>query len=146
MIFTGETERAIDDKHRISVPAEMRAGFPSGVLYAAPGANEAIWLWPEETFELKAGTLAQSLLPDEDVMEFEQILFSQSRRIEIDKAGRIRLPEALLSMAQICHQAVVLGVNDHLEIVDAAAWQTIREKNLPNIPGILGATKRRTSE
>jgi division/cell wall cluster transcriptional repressor MraZ len=137
MLLTGETERSIDEKSRISLPAEMRAGFSSGVVYASPGPNDTIWLSPEDIFEKKASSLEQSLLPDEDVMEFEQILFSQSRRIEIDKAGRIRLPDALLSLAEIGKQAYVLGVGDHLELLNHESWNAKKEENLSILKDIM---------
>jgi len=137
VLFTGETERSIDEKSRISLPAEAREGFSSGVVYASPGPNDTIWLSPEETFEKKANSLEQSLLPDEDVMEFEQILFSQSRRIEIDKAGRIRLPDTLLSLAGIAKQAYVLGVGDHLEVFNFERWSAKKEENLAKLKDIM---------
>jgi MraZ protein len=157
VLFTGEIDRSIDDKLRVSIPSEMRSGFSTGagpgIVYATPGLNDAIWLWPEATFESMANTLEQSLLPDEDVMDFEQIHFSQSRRIEIDKSGRIRLPEALLSFAQITDHVFVLGVKDHLELVDATMWEEVREQRRSEHSdkarrakqqGILGA--KRTTE
>lgn len=141
MLFTGDTERSIDDKHRLSIPTEMRIGFSTGaglsVVYASPGPTGGVWLWPEATFESMANSFEQSLLPDENVMEFEQILFSQSRRLEIDKAGRIRLPEALLQFAGVGSQAVVIGVRDHLEIRDPAQWAAIRDENLAKLSQIM---------
>ena len=138
MLFTGEIDRSIDDKLRVSIPSEMRSGFAAGsgpsIVYASPGPNTAIWLWPEATFESMANSLEQSLLPDEDVMDFERILFSQTRRIEIDKAGRIRLPEALLSLAKITDRVVILGFRDHLELRDADTWDVLREKELATLP------------
>ena len=142
MLFTGETERSIDDKSRLSLPAEMREGFSSGIVYASPGPNDTIWLSPEHIFEKKANSLEQSLLPDEDAMEFEQILFSQSRRIEIDKAGRIRLPDTLLSLAGIGHQAFVLGVGDHLEVLNHESWNAKRAENLAKLRDIMKRARR----
>ena len=128
MLFTGETPRSIDEKQRISVPTDMRAGFMSGFMYASPGPNGVIWLSPEQVFEKKASAMEQTLFPDEDVMEFEQILFSQSRRVEIDKQGRIRLPESLLELAELTGQAHVLGVGDHVEVMNEQQWEKIKAK------------------
>ncbi len=141
MLFTGETERSIDEKQRISIPTEMRQAFASNlgtsIVYASPGPNASIWLWPEATFQTRANTIEQSLLQDEDEMDFEQVLFSQSCRLEIDKQGRIRLPETLLSLAGITRQAVILGVRDHLEVVDAQAWAPVRDENLSKLREIM---------
>ena len=147
MLFTGESERSIDEKHRVSIPTEMRAGFATGpgpnIVYAAPGPNAAIWLWPEETFVKMAMSFEQSLLPDEDVMDFEQVLFSQSRRIELDKAGRIRLPEALLELAEISKQTVILGVRDHLELRNPTSWNLMREDKLSTLKEIMLRARKR---
>jgi len=144
VLFTGETERSIDEKQRLSLPADFREGFSSGIVYASPGPNDSIWLSPEETFEKKANLLEQSLLPDEDAMEFEQILFSQSRRIEIDKAGRIRLPENLLLLADIANQAYVLGVGDHLEILNQQRWSEKRNENIAKFLEIMKRVQRKS--
>ena len=42
-----------------------------------------------------------SLLPDEDMLEFEELLYSQSTWVELDSVGRIRIPERLLNLAQL---------------------------------------------
>jgi MraZ protein len=145
MLFTGETERSIDEKSRISIPAEMRTAFSSGIVYASPGGNDSIWLSPEGTFEQKASLLGQSLYPDEDMMDFEQIYFSQSRRLEIDKQGRIRLPETLLEKAEIHGQAYVIGVGDHLEILNHSAWEKKREANLSKLREIMKRLRSKDS-
>lgn len=149
MLFTGTTERSIDDKHRLSVPTEMRCGFAMGsgpsVVYASPGVAGCICLWPEATFEALSTSFEQSLLPDEDVMEYEQILFSQSRRLEIDKAGRIRLPETLLEFAEIGSLAVVIGVRDHLELRNPERWNASVEEKLSKLPEILSRARNRRS-
>ncbi len=128
MLFTGETPRSIDEKQRISVPTDMREGFSSGFLYASPGPMGAIWLSPEHVFEKKASAMEHTLFPDEDVMEFEQILFSQSRRIEIDKQGRIRLPESLLELAELKGRAHIIGVGDHVEVMNEQQWEAVKAK------------------
>ena len=147
MLFTGESERSIDQKLRVSIPSEMRAGFATGpgsnIVYAAPGPDGSVWLWPEMTFEKMASSFEQSLLPDEDVMDFEQLLFSQSRRIEIDKAGRIRLPEALLSLAGIAQQAYVIGVGDHLEVLNHEKWNSKRTENLAKLREIMKRARQK---
>jgi MraZ protein len=40
-----------------------------------------------------------------------------------DKQGRVSIPPALLTHANLGRDVVVAGVNDHLEIWDRAAWQ-----------------------
>ncbi len=131
MLFTGEYEHAIDSKQRLAIPAEIRSALnpdrDGTALYLAPGANGHLWLWPEKTFEKIVGAMEQSLLPAEDLMEFDEFTFPQARRLEIDNAGRVRLPEQSLKDAGIAGAVVILGMRDHLELREPQAWTAQRE-------------------
>ena len=122
MLFTGEYEHTIDAKHRMAIPADFRSLMQPDSLgsafYLSPG------LWPERTFERLAGAMSSSFLQNEELMEFEQLLYSQSRRLELDKTGRVRLPERMLAEAQLGQQVVILGVKDHLELRDPEQWKS----------------------
>jgi MraZ protein len=134
VLFTGEYERTIDAKQRLAIPAEIRSQMDpelhGSALYIAPGANGRAWLWPEKTFEQMAGAMEQSLLKDEELMEFEEFMFPQAQRCEIDKAGRVRLAERMLREHQLGESVIILGVKDHLELCDPAQWTRQREQML----------------
>jgi MraZ protein len=147
MLIVGETARSIDEKQRISIPKEMREFFvmengPS-IVYATPGANGSIWLYPKAAFESRANVMENSLLPNEDEMELEQILFSQTTRLEIDKSGRIRLPEVLLSFVGIDAQAILLGVRDHIEVVNPQNWVEQKREGLPKLKEIMARIRNK---
>jgi MraZ protein len=150
MLFTGEYEHTIDAKQRMAIPSEIRAqlaaaageGEGSGALYLAPGPNGHPWLWPEQTFVAMAGALEKSLLPPEELMEFEEFLFSQSRRLEIDNAGRVRLPERAIADAGLGQSVVILGVKDHLELRDPAKWSRQRTENMARQAEIMLKARR----
>jgi len=132
VLFTGEYEHTIDSKHRVSIPAEIRSRMErddhSAAFYVVPGPNGALWLWLEETFERMADSLEQTLLPGEDMMEFDEITFPLARRVDLDSAGRIRLPEALLNEVGLGNSVVILGMRDHLEIRDPENWARERAR------------------
>lgn len=136
MLFTGEHEHTIDAKQRMAIPAEFRSRMDPETLgkafYISPGPNGALWLWPERTFEQLAGAMSSSLLPAEELMEYEQWLYSQSRRLDVDKTGRVRLPERMIAEAGLGQQVVVLGVKDHLELRDPEQWKVQRKQKLAN--------------
>lgn len=150
MLFTGEYERTIDAKHRLAIPAEIRSQMDPelhGVaLYLAPGGNGRAWLWPEKTFEQMAGAMEQSLLKDEQLMEFEELMFSQSQRCEIDKAGRVRLAERMLQEHQLGESVIILGVKDHLELCDPAHWTRQRQQMLEKKSEIMLKARRALEE
>jgi len=150
VLFTGEYERTIDAKHRLAIPAEIRSQMDAELhgtaLYLAPGGNGRAWLWPEKTFEQMAGAMEQSLLKDEELMEFEELMFSQSQRCEIDKAGRVRLAERMLREHQLGESVIILGVKDHLELCDPAQWTRQRQQMLEKKSEIMLRASRALEE
>ncbi len=146
MLFTGEYEHTVDAKGRLAIPSDIRSRFDPAVhgrgLYLAPGPSDALWLWPAKTFEQMAAASEASLLPDEDMLEFEELLYSQSTWVELDSAGRIRIPERLLNLAQLEHAVVLLGVKDHLELRDPQRWAAQRDKRLAQQADIMVRARR----
>ena len=134
MLFTGEYEHTIDAKQRLAIPAEIRSRLNPELhgedFYIVPGANGALWLWPERTFERMASAMEHSLLPGEEMMEFEELMFPQSKRLEVDKAGRIRIPDQMLEEFGLGQTITILGMKDHLELRDPKQWQAQRQQTL----------------
>jgi MraZ protein len=141
VLFTGEYEHTIDAKQRLAIPAEIRDQLDpeqhGEAMYLAPGGNGHLWLWPERTFERMTGAMEASLLQDEQIMEFEEFIFPQSRRLDIDKAGRIRIPEQMLTEFGLSQTVVILGMKDHLELRDPAQWREQRQQSLSRRSEIL---------
>ncbi len=141
MLFTGEYEYTIDAKQRLAIPADIRSRLnpdtDGRAFYLVPGANGALWMWPEKTFEEMAGAVDPSLLPPDEMMEFDEFLFSQAARLEIDKAGRVRLPERLLRLIDVESSVVILGVKDHLELRSPADWEARRRQQFAQQDAIM---------
>lgn len=150
MLFTGEYEHTIDAKQRLAIPADIRSRLEgtdhTSAFYLAPGQNGVLWLWPERTFDEMAAATQSSLLPDENMMEFELLMFSQARRLEMDKAGRIRLPERMRREAALGDSVTILGVRDHLELHDTEAWTRQRPDMMARQSQIMLKARRALEE
>ncbi|MHC4909432.1 MAG: division/cell wall cluster transcriptional repressor MraZ [Planctomycetota bacterium] len=150
MLFTGEFEHTIDAKQRLAIPSDIRAILDpekaGATLYLAPGANGHLWLWPEATFHAMSQAMGASLLPGEEQSEFELLLYSQARRLELDGSGRVRLQGASLSRFGLSTAVTILGVKDHLELRDTATWSGERDQKLDKLAEImLRARQARTA-
>lgn len=134
MLFTGEYEYTIDSKQRLAIPAEIRSRMSPEIhgeaFYIVPGANGSLWLWPERTFERMTSAIENSLLPGEEMMEFEELMFPQSKLLDIDKAGRIRIPDQLLREYGLGDTVTILGMKDHLELRDPQQWKSQRQDSI----------------
>lgn len=150
MLFTGEYEHTIDDKQRLAVPAEIRAVLSTEVhgdaFYLAVGPNDVLWLLPEKRFIQIADQLGKSPMQSEQLLEYEVFLFSQARRLEMDKAGRVRLPERLIEMTGLGTRVTILGVKDHLELRDPDAWAAMRESQFARHADLVLKARQALSE
>lgn len=134
MLFTGEFDHTIDAKGRMAIPSEIRSRMTreedGEAFYLTIGSNRALRLYPEKGFERLAAMIEEGLVTDEAVQEFDQLLFPLSRRLELDSAGRIRLPDKMMERAGIVKDVVLIGVRDHLEIRDLKQWNAELEERL----------------
>ena len=146
MVFTGTYEHAIDAKNRLAIPAEIRnqiqratGGGKGDVvnLVVTLSGSDCLALYTEAAFEQRAAELDDSPLDADELLAYERLLFSLAKRVEIDKQGRVRLPDNLLKRAQLASDVVLLGVKDHLEIRDRQTWQDHVEQMLTSHPGVL---------
>ena len=128
MFFFGQYEHTIDAKQRLAIPADARAVLDAAgngsTFVVAPGTSDSICLWPERTFtELAQASLGGSFLGDARLVEFQRAIFSQAQRCPMDSAGRIRLPERLLSQYGLSGSVMVVGAMDHLEVIAPDKWK-----------------------
>ena len=151
MVFTGTYEHAIDNKNRLAIPADIRGqiqrdtrageGDPIA-LYVTLGEDQSLSLYTETGFEQRATELDASELDAEELLAYERLLFSLARRVEMDKQGRVRLPETLLKQARLGAEVVLLGVKDHLEVRDRQNWIEHVQQVLKDRPELLMNPRR----
>ena len=58
-----------------------------------------------------------------DTRAFTRFFFSGATEVELDKQGRINIPTALLSYANITKECVIIGVATRIEIWAKEAWE-----------------------
>jgi MraZ protein len=126
MFLTGTFSRSIDEKLRVAIPKRLRAGLgepEGGGLYAAPGTDQSLALYPEAAFARLAEQLARSSPTRQDVRAFTRLFFARAQRLELDGQGRVRIPQELVDLARLEKEVVLLGVQDHLELWSAERWE-----------------------
>ena len=146
LLFTGTYEHAIDAKQRLAIPADVRDRLnpdsDGKAFYAVVQEGPTLCLYTERGFEKRADQLDQSDLPPEQVLEYERIFFALARRVELDKQGRIRLPEQLLKMTDLDRDVVLIGVKDHLELHDRPSYYQRMSRMLEEKPELLMNPRR----
>ena len=121
MILTGAYERTIDDKNRVQIPAPFRNAMDpdrsGAALFIVPGEREnTLSFHPEKHFLDKVASLGTDRIPGPDALEFEQLFFSLACRVELDKQGRVVLPERQLAMVDLGAEVYVTGAHQRIDL------------------------------
>jgi MraZ protein len=64
-------------------------------------------------------------------MDRDHLYYAMAWRLELDKLGRVRVPEVMLRNFKIQREVTVSGAGDHIEIWNKADFRVFLEKNLP---------------
>src|SRR5436305_159272 len=124
MLLTGTHPRTLDDKKRLALPKRLREqlGDPP-TLFVTPGPDQCLWVYTQDGLERLAEKLDRSPAADAEARVFRRLYFAQTEAVDVDRSGRVLIPERLVQFASLTHEVVLLGVRDHLELWDAQRWQ-----------------------
>lgn len=122
-MFMGEYQHTLDAKGRLIIPAKFRDELGTGSVMTR-GLDNCLFLFPAEEWEILEGKLKTLPLTKSDARQFVRFLFSGATECELDKQGRINVPQNLREYAQIEKDAVVIGVSSRVEIWSKEKWES----------------------
>jgi MraZ protein len=123
MLLTGTYPRTVDDKGRLALPKRIRELLKEPTtLFVTPGPDKSLSLYTEADLERLGRKLDEAPATDAEARVYRRLHFGQTEAVDIDKAGRMLVPERLAQLASLQKEVVVVGVGDHLELWDAARW------------------------
>lgn len=130
MLLTGTHPRTFDDKKRLTLPRRVREqlGEPK-TLFVTPGPDQCLWVFSQDALEQLAGKLDEAPATDAEARVFRRLYFAQTEAVDVDRNGRVLVPDRLIQFAGLGHEVVLIGVRDHLELWDAGRWQGYLEQN-----------------
>jgi MraZ protein len=140
MLLTGTYPRTLDDKKRMALPKRVRELLQEPTtLFLTPGPDQSLWVYTREALERLAEKLDQAPGTTADARAFGRLYFAQTEAIDVDRSGRILIPDRLLQFAGLKHEVVMIGVRDHLELWDAERWQNYLTQNAPRFDSVAEA-------
>lgn len=139
-MFIGEYYHAVDDKGRLAVPIKFREELATGAVVTR-GLDKCLFLYPQREWEILAEKLAKLPIARANTRAFSRLMLAGAMDVELDKQGRIILPEYLRKFAGLKRKVVVAGLYNRLEIWDEITWNQYRtgtEKTSTDIAEALG--------
>jgi MraZ protein len=130
--FVSTFDAGLDEKRRVTIPADFRAGLKAG----AAAASDHIRVWKGEGAFLEAGddVFAAALIraadeeAGDDPEAAEALIlasFGDSRKLTLDSAGRIVLPEGFVEHANLTDKVTFLGLGPYFRIASPATAQAM---------------------
>lgn len=128
-LLTGEFKNMLDEKGRLSLPARLRADLPSS-LVLTQGIDACLWLFaPEEWEVLSRKIMASTSLFQSRSRLIQRRIIAPAQEVEVDKLGRISIPQSLREWAGLSKECVILGISRYVEIWDAGRYQQYLAEN-----------------
>ncbi len=120
-MFMGTTYNSIDEKNRFIVPARMRSELGARCVLTR-GLDVCLYIYPMGDWQSqmeKAAALPES---DPKVRAFIRHFFGNAVECELDKQGRIVIPQDLKGYAKINRELVTMGAMSKIEIWSREVW------------------------
>ncbi|GEK32651.1 division/cell wall cluster transcriptional repressor MraZ [Kurthia sibirica] len=121
-MFMGEYQHNIDTKGRLIIPSKFREHIEEGFVVTR-GLDGCLFGYPIAEWRRLEEKLKKLPLTKRDNRAFTRFFFSGATEIEVDKQGRINIPNNLLTYAKIDKECVILGVSNRIEIWNHTDWQ-----------------------
>ena len=101
-------ERKLDDKRRLTIPAELRAEFSNGVVITR-GFGTYLHLYPQSVWDNDVEPALGGSILDETVADLNVTFREGKSLVQPDeKQGRITVEQHLLDYAGIAHDVVAV--------------------------------------
>lgn len=130
--FLGTHQNRLDAKGRVSVPAPFRAALrngadaPSPIVLRPSFKHPCVEAWPDPVFQALAAPLDRLDLFGEDHDDLASTLYAEAFPADIDKEGRIVLPDSLIAHAGLSDTVVFMGLGRIFQIWEPEAAERRR--------------------
>lgn len=121
-MFLGQYRHNLDNKNRLTIPARYRELIAEGA-YITRGFDGNLMVFPAATFENISRQANEASVTDQTARLLKRLIFSNADFVEVDKAGRILIPDFLRSATNIHSEIVIAGVGDHFELWPPEGWE-----------------------
>lgn len=126
-MLLGEYKHSLDTKGRIAIPAKFRDKLSGGAIITR-GLDDCLFVFAPKEWQQLVEKLMALPLSQANSRAFVRLMLSGATDVEIDKQGRILIPDYLKDFADLKKQAVVAGLYNRVEIWDTERWEKYKAK------------------
>ena len=128
-MFMGQYMHSLDSKGRLTIPVRFREFLIDGA-YITQGFDRNLMVLTKSSFDSISKRVSQGSITDPTSRLLRRFIYSSGQWLDIDRAGRVLIPDFLRQATQIDGEVVVVGVGDYFEIWTPPAWAEQQESLL----------------
>jgi len=126
-MFIGEYTYSIDEKKRLAIPVKFRQALGKKAVLTR-GIDTCLVIYPLEEWGKLAKKLENLPASQTDARAFARIMLAGAVDVQLDKLGRILIPDYLKNYALFKKNVAIIGLSNRIEIWDETKWQDYKEK------------------
>jgi len=130
-MFIGEYFHNLDDKGRLAIPAIFRRELAKGAVVTR-GLDNCLFLYTKKEWEKLAEKLAALPISQSNSRAFARLMLAGAMDVEVDKQGRVVLPEYLRAFAGLKKNTIIAGLYSRIEIWDESKWGVYKQQTETN--------------
>lgn len=130
--FLGVHRHSMDTKGRLVLPAPHRELLEGGLVMTI-GFDNCLTVHPMEEWSRVRAALRELKTTDPVQRRFARMITSQAEHTQLDKQGRITIPQRLREYAHLTRDCAVVGAETRAEIWDSARWQEYEQGGLAGL-------------
>ncbi len=134
-MFIGEYTYLIDEKKRLAIPVKFRKGLGKRAVITR-GIDNCLVIYPLPEWRKLAIKLESLPSSRADSRGFIRLMLAGAVDVELDKLGRILIPDYLKNYATLKKNVSILGLSNRIEIWDGEKWQEYKKKTEQDAGGI----------
>ncbi len=120
-MLLGEYRHNVDTKGRVSVPSKFREDLGQSFV-VTKGLDNCLYLYSKSEWQTFENKLKELPITNQDARSFVRFFFAGAAECEVDKQGRINIPQNLREYANIQKDVVIVGVSTRVEIWSSDNW------------------------
>jgi mraZ protein len=125
-MFMGSYKNSIDAKYRMIVPSKYREELGLKCVITK-GIDKCLYIYPISEWENFAEKLKQLPKADPNARNFVRHFYGNAEECEIDRQGRVTIPQALREYGSIAKELMTIGDGEKIEVWSRNVWDDEQE-------------------
>ncbi|MDD6816670.1 MAG: division/cell wall cluster transcriptional repressor MraZ [Firmicutes bacterium] len=139
-MFMGTTYNSIDDKNRLIVPSRLRSELGNRCVMTK-GLDTCLNIYTMSSWEKQMEKISRMPESDPKVRAFIRHFCGNAVECELDKQGRIVIPQELKTYAEIDRDLVTMGAMSKIEVWSRQLWDSPENDSKMDKEEFAGALK-----